>query len=474
LFIVLALGASAAPGATTSPSSLPTSEPIPRQTLDQMYRRELGALFKQADGPKLYQANELLERYFSAPEERKTVFQSLQSLGLDANIIGRLTRIRMNWPQLAAGVYYINERLGPHDVRYFLGIPKTYDRTTPWPLVIKLPTADAFVNEPRPDPVQVAQIYTDWMTEELAHHPDAIVIMPLLNLDELWGPSYAGMNNVIQPMLHAANRVNIDPARVYLVGHSMSAHAVWNFALHYPTYFASFEALAGGVGADWQRLRMMNLRNVLPVVWHDADDTVIKPEIARQLVKILRTNVKCDVDYVETKGVGHVPTQAIADERYAKMRARTRPLYPQRVSIQSNRPDAMFNRSDWVQIYQPLNPGEEKKLFYSHGTGHMTVYNAGFNVDATIENNRITATSQNVETVRFYVNDQMIDFSRAVSVMMNRKVRYEAFVKPDLDAMLKDQLFLGRGWRYYSGFVDIDFGADRPTPTTNPRPTTRP
>ena len=89
--------------------------------------------------------------------------------------------------------------------------------------------------------------------------------MPLLNLDELYGPSYAGTNSVIQPMLHAAGQANIDPARVYLVGHALSAIAAWNLALNYPTYFAGFESLAGGAGNDWQRLRLTNLHNVLPV-----------------------------------------------------------------------------------------------------------------------------------------------------------------------------------------------------------------
>ena len=123
------------------------------------------------------------------------------------------SRIGLDWPALTGGVYYINEKFGPHEVRYFFGVPKAYDRTKAWPLVIKLPTADAFVNEPKANAGPVTQIYTKWMTEELIKHPDALVIMPLLNLDELWGPSYAGMNNVIQPMLHAAGRANIDPAR---------------------------------------------------------------------------------------------------------------------------------------------------------------------------------------------------------------------------------------------------------------------
>ena len=42
------------------------------------------------------------------------------------------------------------------------------------------------------------------------------------------------MNRVIQPMLHVAGRVNIDPARVYMIGHSMAAHAVWNLGAALP------------------------------------------------------------------------------------------------------------------------------------------------------------------------------------------------------------------------------------------------
>jgi len=108
----------------------------------------------------------------------------------------------------------------------------------------------------------------------------------------------------------------------------------------------------------------------------------------------------------------------------------------------------------------------------------MVVYPLAFMVDAAIDQqNHINVNSQNVESMRFYMNDQMIDFSRAVSVVVNRKPRVETMLKPSLDEMLKDQLFLGRGWRYYTAVIDIDFGPEpttRYTPTTRPRPTTRP
>ncbi|MGH7175918.1 MAG: alpha/beta hydrolase-fold protein [Tepidisphaeraceae bacterium] len=459
-FIHALLIVSAAAAQSTQPTTIPSvTAPMPRAELTGLYQKELGARYSPAISDKLFESHLLMEQYFANPSQRKRAIAAIEKIGLDPNILGRIARIRLGWPKLEGGIYYINERYGPHEVLYFLGLPSGYERTRSCPLVIKLPTADAFVTDPRPTADEVTKIYTGWMTEELKRHPDAIVLMPLLNLDELWGPSYAGMNYVFAPMQHAADRVNIDPARVYLIGHSMSAHAAWNLALHYPTYFAAFNALAGAASADWQRVRLMDLRNVLPVVWHDADDKVIKVESSRSLVKILRLK-KCEVDYEETRGVGHVPDDSILERAYQKLRARARELYPRHVSQQSVRPDTLFNRNDWLQIWQPIKPGKERRLLFRGGYGFMIVYDNTFMADATLSaGNRIDATTDNVASLRFYLNDQMVDFSKPVTIVVNKKGRFEDKVKSSVEEMLKDQLFMGRGWRYYTGVIDIDFGA---------------
>jgi hypothetical protein len=311
------------PARATTVSTAPVE--MDRETLAKLYALELGEKYDAGQLDELIDAHRLIEDYFANPPQRKSIVQQLEATKIDANILGRMTRIRMHWMPLEQGVYYINERVGPHTVKYFLGIPRGYDRMMPWPLVIKLPAADAFVREPRPTADMVVIFYRDWMNDEVKRHPDAVVIMPLLNLDELYGPSYAGMHTVIQPMHHVADRVNIDPARVYLAGHSMSAHAVWNLALHYPMYFAAINPLAGGASQDWQRLRMMNLRNVAAVVWHDFNDDIIKVQRSRDLVRIMR-QMKFNVDFTETKKVGHTPTDRIVADCYEKMISHVRKL----------------------------------------------------------------------------------------------------------------------------------------------------
>lgn len=432
-----------------------------------LFRHELGDAFQPEQADAYFTAHRAIENYFRATtaEQRKAILAGIELMNIDPNLLGRLTRIRSAWPSLApGGVYYINERVGPIDVHYFLGVPRQYDRDKSWPLVIKLPTADAFVGAAKPNADDVQRIYSDWVSQEINTHPDALVIMPLLNLDDLWGPSYAGMNSVIGPMLHVGDRVNVDVSRVYLIGHSMSGHAAWNLPLHYPTYFTATNPLAGSATGDWQRLRMMNLHNLLIVPWADTDDKMIKVDNSRQLVGLLK-RFKIDVDYLETKGVGHVPTPQIAEQCYAKLCARKRDLYPRQLWLQSNRAETVFNRVDWLQIYQPTNAGDEKKLFFNKKPGHMTLMSNAWSAQATLTANQIDLTTDNVDVLRILLNDQMIDFKKPVKVIVNKRIRFDGMVKPDVEQMLKDQVFLGRGWRYFTGVIDIDLA---PPATTKP------
>ena len=417
-------------------------------------------------------AHELIERYFQSRTAagRKAAVTALEGTKIDPNNVGRLCRIRVHWPPLnGGGVFYVNQKIGAYGIQYFAGVPKDYDRARSWPLVIKLSSVAAFLTDPPTDAKKVIQSYTAWVQDELSKHPDALVLMPLINLDELWGPSYAGMNRVIQPLLDAANHVNIDPARVYLVGQSDGAQGAWNIALHYPTYFAAIDPLAGSANEDWQRLRLPNLINVLPVVWHDDSDTVIKVGFSKSLVEELR-KLSVPVEFDETRDIGHMPSQQIVESEYRKMRGAVKNLYPTDVWLQSNRPDAMFNRSDWVQIYQPIEAGRERRLFFPRSSAYMTIDEKAWGIKARVHNNQIEALTENVETLRFYLNDQMVDLSAPVTVVVNKKQRFKAMLKPGIDEMLRDQLFLGRGWRYYTAAIDVIL-TDQPAAT---RPASRP
>ena len=109
----------------------------------------------------------------------------------------------------------------------------------------------------------------------------------------------------------------------------MAAHAVWNLAIHYPTFFAAINPMAGSAHDVWQRVRLGNLENILCIVWHDASDDVVNVDESRSIVRYLQ-NLKYDVDYTETRNLGHIPSPQIVEDEYKKLRTRTRDLYPKR------------------------------------------------------------------------------------------------------------------------------------------------
>lgn len=463
-----------AAASSSSPPQPSATEAITRPVLESMYRAELGDSYDPVLADQLYPAHQLLEHYFAvrSAAERKKIAAQLEATRIDPNVLGRLCRIRTHWPSLAGGgVFYVETKLGRFDIRYFLGVPKSYDRAKSWPLLVKLAASEAFSGFRPTEVSNVEPLYTGWINQELSRHPDALVLMPLLDPQVMYGPSYQGMNSVMQPLFDAANRVNIDPARVYLSGWSSAALGVWVIGLDEPTYFAAINPLAGAAAAQWERVRLMNLRNTLPVIWHDEVDNTIKIGFARSLVTELQ-RMKIEVDFDQTRGIGHQPSDQIIERDYRKMLARVRPLYPSQVWLQTDRPDVPFNRIDWVQIYQQLATGKERHVYFRRGTGNMTVYSDTCSVKAEVHDNRIDVAADNVESMRFYLNDQMVNFAEPVTVVVNRKVKFKGLVKPSVDEMLKDQLFLGRGWRYYTAAIDIDMVEDSATrPTT--RPTTR-
>jgi hypothetical protein len=434
-------------------------------TVDQA---ALGPLAQTVDVTTLGPTHELIENYFAATTraDRDTITQQLVASGVSPEVIGRN---RPGWAVMRPGVYYIDEHQQATTVRYFLGVPAGYKRTTSWPLVVKLPEAAAFLTNPWQTGDQVKNVYAQWIADELKAHPDALVLMPLLNLDELYGPGYTGMNLAMQPIFHAAGIVNIDPARVDLIGHSMSAHAVWNLGVHYTTYFAAINPMAGAMDEIWQKIRLPNLSNVLPVVWADSTDKIVNADESRKIVNMLKSN-NVPVMYHETSDSGHVPPAALVETMYKEIRAATRPLYPGKVTIQSDRPDTRFNRLDWVQVWDQVNTGKITTMKFTHGLGQMTECQNDYRLDATIDaaNHVTVKTDKNVAALRLYFNDQMVDMSKPVTVVVDGKPQFSGMLTADIDKMLKDQLFLGRGWRYFTAAleVDIDFPDAPPMPVT--------
>jgi hypothetical protein len=464
--VMIVLATTASLRAADGPDTAPATAPVPAMARDDLLAIDKIILGPDLAGQRpdtLASAQDNIEKYFAGTSaDRKGAANALALSGIDVNVLGKLCHVRMSWSPDIHGVSVIEVPGIPKPMHYVLGVPTHYDRSRPWPMVVKLMSAAEF-RQPS-DAAAVLKDSRDWANAELHRHDGAIVLVPIYDPKYGFGPSYPGMNAATGAMQNAMGVVNIDPARVYLVGQGEAASAAWNLALCDSLYFAAFDDFAGAAPADWERVRLIDLLNVLPVVWHDDTDKVVPIGQSTELVSALKGK-KIPVVFTKTHGQGHLPDEQTIDQLYETMRNHTRPLYPEAVAIRSTRPDTLFNRADWLQVWQPMDGGSYYRVFFHGGPENMRLFSTPLTAVATCKGNKIEAQIGNVESLTFFVNDQMIDFSKPLTIEVNHRSRYSGLVTPSVQRMLADQLLIGRGWRYFSAAIDIDL---LPQPKTRP------
>jgi hypothetical protein len=468
----------------TQPANLTTTQPfalrrpLPDATLLALLRHAAAAAPTALPSDDLLlDAHRQIEIFFDQPALRKVAAKHLAGMGLDANLLGRLIPVRDDWPALVPGIYFIDERHGSWRARYWLIVPDGYDRSQPWPALLDLPDAieQPAAHKAPAQPTAAPAFDTDSapyqaMAEQTAQqYPGTLIIVPLPDPNAGLGPGRIGMSCAMAALDDAASLADIDVSHVSVSGHAIAGAWAWNLALHEPTYFAAIAVFGSDAGTPWLRTRMPCLRNALTVLWHDTADRDSKVAEAQKDVEVLK-RFGCDVQYLQTTGSGPQTPAEVANRVAALLRERQRELYPKTVSIQSMRIEPIFNRADWVQIDQPTNGGLDSHILAARGSEVLHMYGNTFRVDATRGDNRFELTTDNVAGLRLLVNDQMIDFARPVVVLVNHIKRFDGMVRPDVGVMLADQLFLGRGWRYFTAQIELDLaGTAAPQPATHPR-----
>ncbi len=199
---------------------------------------------------------------------------------------------------------------------FTLFVPEGYDPAEKWPLIVDLHGAgvtplqqmlfdgttdfaqrDGYIvlapmgystfggwGPPRgtPAPVETADVNpatgAKWATNELSEH-DAMTVMGMVR-----------------------ERFNVDPDRIYLMGHSMGAFGTFFLGAKHNTIWAGIAPIAGGgIGpnAPAERLKGMPV-----LVMHGAEDTVVRKDASRAAVRQLQ-GVGAQHVYLEFPGLEH-------------------------------------------------------------------------------------------------------------------------------------------------------------------------
>ena len=110
----------------------------------------------------------------------------------------------------------------------------------------------------------------------------------------------AGEHDIFDTEAEVQRDYKVDPDRIYLMGHSMGAAAVWRLAMAYPDRFAAIAAIAGSghpAGAA-------GIRHLPQYVIHGAEDQTV-PVAASRAMAEAAAKLGAPMVYIEVPGAGH-------------------------------------------------------------------------------------------------------------------------------------------------------------------------
>ncbi len=213
-------------------------------------------------------------------------------------------------PKLKTGAvikqtYYF--KLAEKQMKYCLYLPKAYDKTKDYPLVVALHGLYSF-------PVQIIN-YPGLLKQ--AEKYGYVVVAPMGYNRKGWYGSMGwtmrkstpknlgelSEKDVMNVVAITRKKVSIDPKRIYLMGHSMGGGGTWHLGLKYPELWAALAPIAPAIYRKPDALAKIK---TMPVILVQGDsDPLVPVKIARAWAAKMK-ELKMDHKYIEISDGGHV------------------------------------------------------------------------------------------------------------------------------------------------------------------------
>jgi poly(3-hydroxybutyrate) depolymerase len=200
-----------------------------------------------------------------------------------------------------------NFTLARKDLDYTLYIPKSYNNTKEYPLVVAL---HGLLSNPK-------QIIRYPNLQQLAEKHNYVIVAPMGYNDRGWYGSFGwrvggaipenlgelSEKDVLNVLAITRAKLKIDARRVYLYGHSMGGGGSLHLAAKYPKQFA---AVAVAAPAYYKPAETLKPISQMPVFIVQGElDLLVRAAVTRKLVKSAQT-IGLKVSYHEVVGGSHL------------------------------------------------------------------------------------------------------------------------------------------------------------------------
>ncbi len=243
---------------------------------------------------------------------------------------------------------------------------------------------------------------------------------------------------VLETIRQAERRYHIDPDRVFLTGMSNGGIGAWLIGMHHAPLFAGIAPMASGLD-DVLMPFLANLRHTPIYIIHGAKDQVMPVDLSRSIARELDV---LGYPYVYREhqrehpmaGGHYFPKEELPDLVDWFTRQRREPL-PTRLTVV--RDGSHFQSFNWVRLdaTDPIAAFSEDLVDKRDERIKRRVYAT---LDASITgNNRIEVKTERVRRYSLFLNEQLIDSSKPVTVVTNGRLSFEGTLTPSVETLLR-------------------------------------
>lgn len=268
---------------------------------------------------------------------------------------------------------------------------------------------------------------------------------------------------VLETIRQVTHRYHINPDRVFLTGMSNGGIGTWLIGMHHAPLFAGLAPMASGLD-DVLMPFLANLRSTPVYIIHGAKDQVMPVDLSRSIVRELD---KLGYPYVYREhqrehpmaGGHYFPREELPNLVAWFNRQRREPLP---TSLTVVRDGSHFQPFNWVRLdaTDPIAAFSDDLVDKRDERIKRRVY---ARLDASIAgSNRIEVKAEHVQRYSLFLNEQLIDVSKPLTVMTNGRLSFEGTVTSSVQTLLRQARLRQDPERLFSIHLIIDITKQAP------------
>jgi pimeloyl-ACP methyl ester carboxylesterase len=400
LLLVLALSACAGPAAQADQTARPIDPALK------------ASIYGYLDTQDAERADQLLAEILGRPDATPAAVAAILTAG-------------RSFRDEPVGVMPSRElRLGGHAFSYGLYVPESYRPDKTYRLVICLHgagfTGDTYLER--------------WQTRLGEGY---ILACPTLPMGNWWTRTAEDL--VLATIRAVEARYRIDPNRVFLTGMSNGGIGAYLIGAHHASRFAAVVPMAAGLD-DILMPFLENFRQTPLYIIHGRQDQVMPVSLSRVIDEALTElgypHVYREHDRMHPMAGGHFFPREELPDLIAWLADRQRNPYPKKLTVVRDASHLLpFN---WVRIDSTDRIAEfSENLIDRRDEAIATKRYARLEAEV-VGSNKIEVRTHRIRRYTLYLNENLADLSRPVTIMTNGSVTYEGTVTPSAKTLLRE------------------------------------